>query len=143
MNDRGIIVSYLLSPLSKNTNLGNTSHFRLVKASNSNTVNDLLLYNAIPITLYNDLLTFRDTGEECEMKGDLFKMITNKSYNVDLASLSDKNLLYDFAKELYFDVKAPSEKSTRGRILINLPKLPAILASGVSTIFLPVYSYKL
>ena len=70
-------------------------------------------------------------------------MITNKSYNVDLASLSDKKLLYDFAKELYFDVKAPSEKSTRGRILIKLPKLPATLASGVSTIFLPVYSYKL
>ena len=36
------------------------------------------------------MLTFRDTDKEFERKGDLLKMITNKNYNVDLASLSDK-----------------------------------------------------
>ena len=31
MNDRGILASYLMSPLSEITNLENTSHFKLVK----------------------------------------------------------------------------------------------------------------
>ena len=39
-------------------------------------------------------------------------MITNKNYNVDLASLSDKKMMYDFAKEMNFDMKAQCNKST-------------------------------
>ena len=139
MNDRGILASYLMSPLSKITNPENTSQFKLVKDSNSNRVNDLLIKNTIPIALYNNLLTFRDTGKEFELKGDLLKMITNKNYNVDLASLADKKLMYDFAKEMHFDTKAQGNKSTRDRTLIKLLKSPAIMASasGVSkTIFL-------
>ena len=83
------------------------------------------------------MLTFRDTGKEFELKGDLLKMITNKNYNVDLASLQDKKLMYDFAKEMKFDLKTPGNKSTRDRTLIKVLKSPAIMASGVSkTIFL-------
>ena len=62
MNDRGIIASCLLSPLSKINNAENTTHFKLVKDSNSNGLNDLLIHNSIPVTLYDNLLTFRDTG---------------------------------------------------------------------------------
>ena len=47
--------------------------------------------NKIPITLYDILLTFRDTGKEFELKGGLLKMITNKNYNVDLARYRIKN----------------------------------------------------
>ena len=137
MNDRGILASYLMSPLSKITNPENTSQFKLVKDNNSNRVNDLLIKNTIPITLYNNLLTFRDTGKEFELKGDLLKMITNNNYNVDHASLADKKLMYDFAKEMHFDLKAVGKKSTRDRTLIKLLKSPAIMASGASnTIFL-------
>ena len=137
MNDRGILASYLMTPLSKITNPENASQLKFVKDSSSNRVNDLLIYNTIPITLYNNLLTFRDTGKDFELTGDLLKMITNKNYNVDLASLSDKKLMYDFAKEMNFDLKAQSNKSTRDRTLIKLLKSPAIMASGVSnTIFL-------
>ena len=135
--DRGILASYLMSPLSKITNPENTSQFKLVKDSSSSRVNDLLIHNTIPITLYNNMLTFRETGKEFELKGDLLKMITNKNYNVDLASLQDKKLMYDFAKEVNFDLKAPGNKSTRDRTLIKLLKSTAIMASGVSkTIFL-------
>ena len=35
MNDRGILASLLLSPLSKITNLEHSSHFKLVEDSNS------------------------------------------------------------------------------------------------------------
>ena len=61
MNDRGIIASNLLSALSKATNLENTSEFILVEDPYSNRVTDLLIHVTIPITLYNNLLRFRDT----------------------------------------------------------------------------------
>ena len=66
-------------------------------------------------------------------------MITNSKYNVDLASLADKKLMYDFAKEMDFDQKAVGKKSTRDKTLIKLLKSPGLMvsASGVSkTIFL-------
>ena len=128
-----------MSPLSKVTNPENTSQFKLVKDRNSNRVNDLLIKNTILITLHNSLLTFRDTDKKIELKGDLLKMITNKNYNVNLARLADKKLMYDFAKEMNFDTKAQRRKSTRDSTLIKLLKSPGLMvsASGVSkTIFL-------
>ena len=136
MKDRCVLASYLMSPLSKITNPENTTQFKLVKDSNSNKVNDLKLNKTIPITLHDNLLTFLDTNKVFELQGDLLKMITNKNYNVDFASLSDKKLMYDFAKEMHFDTKAQGNKSTRDRTLIKLLKSPAIMASGISTIFL-------
>ena len=99
-NDKGIIAFCLLSALSKITILEKSTQFKLVKSSSSNRVNDLLIHNTKQITLHNILLTFRDTGKVFELKGDLLKMITNENYNVDLASLADKKLLYDLAKEM-------------------------------------------
>ena len=119
MNDSGIKASSLLSPLPKITNPENTTQFKLVKDSSSNRVNDLLIHNSIPVTLDDNLLTFRDSNETLESKGDPLKMITNKNYNVDLASLLDKKLMYDFANESYFDVRAPGKKSTRDKTLIK------------------------
>ena len=139
MNDRGILATYLLSPLSKITNPESKSQFRLEIDHNSNRVNDLLRKNKIPITLYGNMLTFRDTNKQFELTGDLLEMITNKDYNVDHASLADKKLMYDFAKEMHFDMKAPGKKPNRDRTLIKLLKSPGLIvsASGVSkTIFL-------
>ena len=134
MNDRGILACYLMSPLSKKTNPEKTSQFKLVEDSNSNRVKDLLIHNTIPITLYNNMLMFRDTVGEIKIKGDFLEMITNKNYNVDLANLSDKKLMYNSAKEINFDLKAIGKKSTRDRTLIKLLKSPGlkVSASGVS-----------
>ena len=90
MNERGLLASYLMSPLSKITNPENSTHFKLVRDPNSNRINDFLIKSTIPITLHDNLLTFRDTGKVIELE-DLLKMMTNKNYNVDLASLADKN----------------------------------------------------
>ena len=109
-----------MSPSSKITNPENSTQFKLVKYSNSNRVNDLKINKSIPITLCNNMLTFRDTGREFELKGELLEMIVNKNYNVDLDKLSDKKLLYDFAKEMHFDVKCFGRKFTRDRTLIKL-----------------------
>ena len=137
MNDRGILATYLMSPLSRITNPDNTSQFKLVKDPSSNRVNDLKINNSIPITLHNNLLSFRDTNKQFESKGDLLKMITNDKYNVNHASLADKKLMYDFAKEMHFDERRVGNKSTRDRTLINLLNSPAIMASGITiTIFL-------
>ena len=139
MNDRGILASYLMTPLSKITNPEKTSQFKLVKDSSSNRVNDLKIHNSIPITLYGNILTFRDTGKKFELTGDLLDMITNIKHKVNLASLADKKLMYDFAKEMNFDLKAVGNKCTRDRTLIKLIESPGLIvsASGVSkTIFL-------
>ena len=75
-----------------------------------------------------------------ELKGDLLKMITNKNYNVDLASLSDKKLMYDFSKEMNFDLKARVNKSPPDRAPIKLLKSTGLMvsASGISnTKFFP------
>ena len=55
MKDRGILAIYLMSPLSKITYPDNSSQYKLIKDSSSNRINDLLIYNTIPITLYNKL----------------------------------------------------------------------------------------
>ena len=77
-----------------------------------------------------------------ELKEDLLKMITNNNYNVNLvyASLSDKKLMYDFAKKMDFDIRAPGRKSTRDGTVIKLLKSSGLMVSvsGVSkTTFLP------
>ena len=139
MNDKGIIASYLLFPLAEITNFENCTQLKLVNYSSSNRVNDMLIHNSIPITLHDNLLKFRDTYKQFEFKGDLLKIITKKNYNVDLDSLQDKKQMYDFAKEMNFDLKAIGEKSTRDTTLINLLNSPSLMVSdsGISkTIFL-------
>ena len=97
MNDRGPLASCSLSLLFTKTNPDSTSQFKLRKDSNSNRVNDLRIQNSKPVILHENVLIFRDTGKLFELKEDLLKMITIEIYNVDLASLQDKKLNYDFA----------------------------------------------
>ena len=140
MNDRGILATYLMSPVSKITNPENTTQFKLVKDHNSNRVNDLKINNSIPIPLHINLLTFRDTNKQFELKGDLLEMITISKFNVDLASLSDKKLMYDFANEMHFDERRVGNKSIRDRKLIKLLNSPGLMvsASGISKTILPL-----
>ena len=93
MIDRDKIASYLMSPLSKITNSETTGQIRIVKDHKSIRVIDFLIHNLIPIFLYNNLLTFRDTGKKFELRGDLLKKIAPKNYNIDLGSLLDKKLM--------------------------------------------------
>ena len=106
----------------------------------------MLIHNSIPTTLHDNLLTFGDTKKVFELKGDLLEIITNKNYNVELASLQDKKLTYDFPKEMTFDLKAVGKKSTRDRSLIKILKSPSFMVyvSGVSkTLFLSTDSNEL
>ena len=126
----------MLSLLSKIINPKHTSQCKLVKDTNSNKANDRLIGKAIQVTLFDNLLTCRDTGKKFQLQGDPSKVITNKNYTLDLANLLDKNLMFECAEELYFDERASGFESTRNKSLIKLPKSPGILAFGISTRFL-------
>ena len=104
-NDRGILANYLMSPLFKITNPDHTSHFKIVKDPSSNRVTDLLINKTIPIILYQNLLSFLDTDKKFDLQGDLLKMLTNKNYNVDLANIPDKKIMFDSAKQKCFLMK--------------------------------------
>ena len=58
-------------------------------------------------------------------------MITTKNYNVALAKLPDKKLMFEFAKEMNFDGTAFFYKSTGDKTLIKLPKARAIMAGSL------------
>ena len=81
------------------------------------------------------MLTFHETDKKFEIEGSFLKLITNKIYNVDLAKLLDKKVMFDFAKEMYFDEKTSGNKNARNKSLIRLLQSPAIMvsASGVSS----------
>ena len=69
------------------------------------------MQNSIPYTVHDNLLTFRDSGKQIDIKY-LLIMITHKNYYVQLASLSDKKVIYEYAKEKNFDIKAQRIQST-------------------------------
>ena len=71
LNVMGIKAPYLLSPLSKLTNIEKTNQFTLVKGPTSTRVNDLLIKKTTPVTLYNILLAFSDTDENSYYKAIL------------------------------------------------------------------------
>ena len=91
MEDRGKIASHLMFPQCNFTNPEITTQFNLVKDFNSNRVNDLLIHNTIPTTLCDNLLSFRDTGKEFDLKGDLSKMITDENKMLILLGYRRKN----------------------------------------------------
>ena len=82
-----------MSLLSKLANPEKSSRFKWVKGSSSNRFNDLLIKNTIPMTRYDNFLTFCDTGKEFESKGYLLKISTNKNHNADLACLADNKII--------------------------------------------------
>ena len=98
-NDRAILASWLMSLLSKITNSENTNQFNLLKDSSSNRVNDWLINKRISITLYDNLLTFRDTNKQFEMKDDFLRRITKAEYSVDLGNLSNKKYCMKFQRK--------------------------------------------
>ena len=90
INDRGKLASYLMSPLLKITNPENTTQFKLAKDANWNRVKDFKINKSKSVTLYNNVLPFRDTGGKFELKEDHLQMITNKNSYVNFAKISGK-----------------------------------------------------
>ena len=132
MNDKGLIAPYLASSLVNVFKSEKKSQFRLRKDPNSTKMNDFLLHRNIPVTLFSNMITFRDSNKCFRLEGDLLKLITNYNFNAEHSSTQDKKLIYDFAKEMNYDTKSTGRPSTRHTSIIKILESPAIMASGIS-----------
>ena len=135
MNDRGMIAPYLASFLVNLFKPENRSQFRLKKDLNSTKMYDFLINGGIPVTLVSIMLTFRDTNKSFKLDGDLLEKMTNYDFKVSHSSPKDKKLLYEFAKEMNFNIKERGRKSDRDKEIIKILKSLAVLAYGFTTVF--------
>ena len=46
-------------------------------------MNDFLINKGLPVTLYSNMITFRDRNKVFKLDGDLLEAITNYDFNVD------------------------------------------------------------
>ena len=60
--------------------------------------------------------------------------MTNYDFNVDHSNQQDRKLIFEFAKEMNFNIKQKGKKSDREKSIIRLLKSLAIMASGISKI---------
>ena len=132
MNDKGMIAPYLASSLVEVFKKDNKSQFRLRKDPNSTKMNDFLIHGTVPVTIFSNMIVFRDSNKSFRLEGDLLKVITNYKFNVDHSSPQDKRLNYEFAKAMNYDVKSTGRPSTRHNSMVRLVDQPAIMASGFS-----------
>ena len=132
MNDNGMIASYLALPLVEVFRKDNRSQFRIRKDPNSTKLNDFLIHGTVPVTIFSNMITFRDSNKSFRLEGDLLKVITNYKFNVDHSNPQDKKIIYGFAKEMKYDTKSTGRPSTRHESMVRLLNQPAIMASGFS-----------
>ena len=136
MDEKGMIAPILVSSLSNVFNIENKSQFILRKNPNSTKINNLLIHRAVPVTLFSNMITFRDSDRSFKLEGDLLKLIRNHKFNADHSSPRDKILIYEFAKEMNYDTKSIGRPSIRHNSVVKILNSPAIMASGVSNILI-------
>ena len=93
-----------------------------------------LINEGIPVTLFSNMITFRDSNKYFKLDGDLLETMTNYDFNVSHSNPKNRKLIYEFGKELDFNIYQIGRKSDRDKSMINLLKSPAIIASGISNI---------
>ena len=100
-------------------------------------MNDFLINEGTPVTIFSNMLTFRDSNKSFQLDGDLLEFITNYDFNVSHSNPKDQKLIYEFGKEMNFVIKQKGRKSDRDKSMMKFFESPAIMASGISkTIFL-------
>ena len=127
-----MIAPYLASSLVEVFKKDNKSQFRLRKDPNSTKMNDFLIHGIIPVTMFSNMIVFRDSNKSFRLEGDLLKVITNYKFNVDHSSPQDRKLIYEFAKEMNYDTKSTGRPGVRHNSMARLLDQPAIMASGFS-----------
>ena len=132
MNDKGLIAPYLTTSLVEVFKKDHKSQFRLRKDPNSTKMNDFLIHGNIPVTIFSNIITFRDSNKTSRLEGDLLNVITNYKFNVDHSNQQDRKIIYEFAKEMNYDTKSIGRPSVRHNSMIRLLDQPAIMASGIS-----------
>ena len=78
-NDKGLIDSSLIEVIKSD----NKGQFRLNKDPNSTKPNDFLINEKVPVTIFSNMLNFRDTKKVFKIEGDLHKVLPDYKFNVD------------------------------------------------------------
>ena len=136
MNDTGMIAPCIAFSLVNLFKPENKSQFKLRKDLSPIKTKDFLIHGNVPVTLYSNMLTFRDSKKSFKIDGDLLKTMTNYIFNVGHSNLQDQKKIPEFAEEKKFDIEKIGRKSTRDSSIKELLESLAIMASGISTIFL-------
>ena len=135
LKDKVIMAPYLAFPLVNVFKAENKTQFELISDQNSIEMNDFLINQSLPVALYSNLLTFRDTNRIFKLDGHLLKRMTNYNFNVGNSIPKDNKLINEFAKELKTDIKQKRRPINRDKFLTKLTKSPAVTPYGISTIF--------
>ena len=133
-----MIAPFLASSLVNLFKPENKSLFKVKKKEqNSIRMNDFLINSGKPVSLYFNMVTFRDSNNFFKLDGDLLETITNYDFNVNHANPQNQKLIYEFGKEMKFANKQKGRKSNRDKSIIKVLKSPGTIASGIpKTIFL-------
>ena len=122
MNDKGMIPPYLASVLVNSFKLENKSQFRLIKDLNSTKMSGFLISEGISVTLFSNMLTFRDDNKSLKIDGDLSETMTNYDFGVGHSNPKDQTLIYEFGMEMNFNIKQKGRKIGRDNSMIKLLK---------------------
>ena len=128
MNDKGLIDSSLIEILKSD----NKGQFRLIKDPNSTKPNDFSIDEKVPVTIFNNMLTFRNNNKKVfKLEGDLLEVMSNNKFNVDRSNKQNREIFREFAKEMKYNlVKNKGRPPVRHKSMIRLPNQPPTTASG-------------
>ena len=119
MDDEGLIARNLALSLVNLSKPENKSQFRLKKDLNSTKMRDFLINDGIPLTLFSNMITFRDSNKTFKLDGDLLETLTNYDFIVSHSKPTDQKLIYEFGKKMNFNIRQKGRKSDRDKS-INL-----------------------
>ena len=126
MNNKGLVDSSLLEVIKDSK-----GQFRLIKDPKSIKTNDFLINENIPVTIFNEMLTFRDTNKIFKLEGDLLEVMSNNKFNVDSSNQQNREIIREFAKEMkYNTVKNKGRPPVRHKSIMILLNQSPITASG-------------
>ena len=62
-----------------------------------------MLNTSVPVTLFSNFSTFRDSNKPFKLDGDLLKTMTNYKFNVDRSNLQDRKKFRELAEQMNSD----------------------------------------
>ena len=140
MNEKGMIAHTLAASLAKLFKPENKSQIRFKKDLNSTRMKDFLINGGTPVSIYDNMVTFRDSYKSFKLDGDLLETRKNFGFDVSKSNPKDQKLIYEFGKKMNFNIRQQGRRSDRDKsmtICAHSFKSPAIMVSGVTTLFLP------
>ena len=106
-------------------------------------MNDFLINGGTPVSLNVKNITFRNCNSPFQLNGELLETMTIYDFKVSHSNPQDQKFIFEFGKEMIFIIKQKGRKSSREKSRIKLLKSTAIMAFGISTIFLSFEPYEL